>query len=54
MHEFPLQLHGFGLEYPRIHVTDIFNDRAKAHLIKDIAIDIDARGNLDQLQPVGP
>ncbi|MDT4841879.1 hypothetical protein FQZ97_757550 [compost metagenome] len=41
-----------GQEQPRVHQPGVADDRREVHACKDVAFQVDARGDLDQLQAV--
>src|SRR5215472_10829182 len=44
--------HRFCPEDARIHLTRMTHDRFEIHPVEDVALDVDARSNLDQLEPL--
>src|SRR6478672_3985692 len=46
------QSHWLGLEEPGVHQVRLAHDRLEIHLVQDVVLDVDARRNLDQLQPL--
>jgi len=49
------QAHGLGTEDARVHLGRIARDqRSELHAGEDVALDVDARRDLDELEPLGP
>ena len=46
------QPHWLGLEEPDVHQLPLAHDRLEIHLVQDVLLDVDARRDLDQLQPL--
>ena len=49
------QVHRLGQEDPRVHQGGLARDqRLEVHAGEDVALDVDARGDLDELEPLWP